>query len=102
MNIKTKIKVKILRMKLELQWKKERIEILEISNHTKEYSHSEYIHTAICRTDREVKNFESLAHEISTKVGYDTNGYMFCGLNSIIFLEKNKYHISWNTWHTCD
>lgn len=84
------------------QWKKERFDILKVSDHTYEYVHPEYVHTAICETDRPVKDVRLLAILVSGKVGFDTTGYSFYGVNSIIFLGETKYKISWNTWHTCD
>lgn len=103
MNIKKYIKRKKARLKYKIRRDKDQFEILEIIDHTKiDYSKNEYMHTVICKTDREVKDFGLLAHIISEKVGYDTNGYMYCGLKQIIFLEQNKYQISWNTWNNCD
>lgn len=87
---------------LETKFDKDHFEVLNVSFHSKEYRHPEYIHTAICETNRPVNNFGLLAHIVSSEVGYDTNGYMYCGLNSIIFLGETKYKISWNTWHNCD
>lgn len=102
MNIAKKIRTKWNWHKRKRQWKKERFDILKVSDHTYEYVHPEYIHTAICETDRPVKDYEFLAILVSGKVGFDTTGYSFYGVNSIIFLAENKYQISWNTWHTCD
>lgn len=102
MMIKKKIKWKLWQLKRNQQWKKERFEILDISKHTKEHSRATYTHTAICKTDREVKDFDLLACLVSEKVGYNTLGYVYCGLNSILFLEDNEYQISWDTWDSCD
>ena len=102
MSIQKTMKRKLQYLKRNRQWKKERFKILEVSQHTKAHCRPEYIHTAICTTNREVKNFDLLAKMVSEKVGYNTTGYMYCGLNSIEILAKNTYKISWNTWDNCD
>lgn len=102
MNFLQRLKIKWWVFRQNRGWTKDQFTILEVTNHTREHSNGNYIHTVICKTDKPVCDFHLLSILVSKKVGFDTNAYVHCGLNSIKVFEKTSYEISWNTWDSCD